>query len=337
MTRGTMTRHDLLQNDPLRIIDAVRTWGDINSDGILDTTCHIFAVPHITGLIGYRKDSRNAVVLGDPVCAPENKGMLAKAFQDYCKEQKLGVVYTIASEDFAKWAAEHLSASLIEFGDRIILNPIDNPMKKTGPKAVLVRKKVKRATKDGVAVREYTGEDLELEKQIEQIGQDWVKARKGPQVYLSPLSIFSDKQGKRWFYATWEGHVIGLLVLNEISSVKGWMMNNLMLTNEAPVGTSELLVISALQQLEKENCQFVLAGPTPTKRLGKMTGMGRLKQTFTRLAYQIATKVFNLDGQVVFWEKFQPTIEGSYLLFPEQNLNLLSVKAILHAYHAEVL
>lgn len=337
MSNETMTRDLRAQKHPDKVIEYVRRWGEANSDGILDKTCHIFAIASIPGLIGYRKDSKNTVVLGDPVCAPENKGLLAKAFQNYCKEQNLKVVYTIVSEDFANWAAENLSAALIEFADRIILDPFDNPMKKTGPKAILLRKKVKRAIKDGVAVIEYKGHDAELEQNIELIGTNWLKARKGPQVYLSPLSIFNDREGKRWFYAKWEGHVVGLLVLNEISSSKGWLLNNLMLTADAPVGTSELLVISVLEQLEKEECRFLVAGPTPTKELGKMTGMGGVIKTLTCWVYRNAAKVFNLNGQAIFWEKFQPKVESSYLLFPEKNLNLFSVKAIFQAYHAGML
>ena len=79
----------------------VRKWGDVNTEGILSSTCQIFTAPRIEGLIGYRIETGNAVVFGDPECALEDKPRLATAFQEYCRSRKIGVVYIIVSEAFA--------------------------------------------------------------------------------------------------------------------------------------------------------------------------------------------------------------------------------------------
>jgi lysylphosphatidylglycerol synthetase-like protein (DUF2156 family) len=315
------------------LVELVRKWGEVNTDGILDPSCKIFSDSKIDGLIGYRIEAGHAVVFGDPVSDPKNKGILAFAFQKFCEEQKLGVVYTMASEEFTHWCAEHLSGILIEFGEKFVLDPLNNPMDNTGSKAILVRKKVKQALREGVDVQEHTGNDPLFEEKLDAVAKVWLQKRKGPQVYLSHINLFEDRYGKRWFYASQQDQIVGILLLNELQFHQGWLLNNLMITKEAPNGTSELLVVSALKILNQENCRFVLIGPVPAKQLGKITALNGFAESFTRWIYRCAKKIFHLEGHKVFWEKFQPTVESSYLFFPKNNLSFSSAKALLQAFN----
>jgi lysylphosphatidylglycerol synthetase-like protein (DUF2156 family) len=322
--------------DRKSLVTKVRKWGDVNTDGILDSTCQFFTDPDIDGLIGYRLEAGNAVVFGDPVCAAADKPKLAKAFQTYCLNHKVGVVYIIVSEEFANWAAQNLCSVLIEFGEKYLLNPLSNPINHTGSNPKLLRKKVKHARNEGAIVQEYCGIDPAIEKAIEEVAITWQKARQGPQVYLADFTLFKDRMGKRWFYAKQGEKIVGILVLNELQLQNGWLLNNVTITNEAPNGISELLVISTLQALEKENCQSVIIGPVPSKQLGKISGLGRFSETITKWTYKFAKKVFNLGGHDIFWEKFQPTIYSSFLLFPENNLSISSVRALLKALNVKI-
>lgn len=316
------------------VVNLVRKWGDLNTDGILDSSCDFFFVPEVDGLIGYRIGGGNAVVFGDPICAQADKPKLAHAFQQNCQANNLGVVYTMASRAFVEWAIPNLSAAAIEFGEKLVLDPSNNPMNRTGSKAGLVRKKVKHALAEGFVVEEYTGNDHALEQAIEAVADQWLHARNGPQIYLAHVSLFNDRPGKRWFYAHKDGKVAGLLMLNALEAQQGWLLNNLMVTKDAPNGISELLVISTLQALEKEQCKHVVIGPIPAKSLGAISGLSAFNAQAARFVYTCARKLFKLDGQGVFWDKFQPASESSYLLFPQRNLSYSSVKDLLLAYNA---
>ena len=155
----------ILENTPesevvshTKIVELVRKWGDLNTDGVLDPVCQIFIHPSIEGLIAYRVASGNAVVYGEPLCSSENKGRLATFFQSFCQKKHWKVVYTIVSEKFAEWSAVNLSGVTIQFGEKLILNPMtSHPSKKTGSKAVLLRQKIKHAAKGGVVSRTCCG------------------------------------------------------------------------------------------------------------------------------------------------------------------------------------
>ena len=318
------------------LVSLVRKWADVNTDGLLDASCKTFSTVGVEGLIGYRIEAGNAVVFGDPVCAAEDKGKLATEFQNYCQSQKMGVVYAVVSEEFAGWAAQNLASVSIEFGEKFILDPLSNPMDKKGSKAGLVRKKVKHALAEGAVIQEYTGDDPKLESEIEAVANAWLDSRHGPQVYLAHVSLFQDRYGKRWFYAMMGDHLVGILLLNQLQVKEGWLLNNVMITKDAPNGISELLVISALQTLEKEGCRFVTIGPVPAKQLGQIVGLGNLSTKATRFAYKCAQKIFHLNGHEIFWEKFQPEIQSSFLLFPQQNLSFSSIRALLRAFNVGI-
>ena len=52
--------------------------------------------------------------------------------------------------------------------------------------------------------------------------------------------------------------IVGTVILNQYKGHKGWFLTNLMEIPGAPHGTSELLVVSALETLANEGCTFVI-------------------------------------------------------------------------------
>lgn len=314
-------------SDQHHLVGSVRKWAEVNTDGLLDKATQFFSVPHIDGFIGYRIELKNAIVFGDPVCAPTDKIALAKEFQSYCRNQKLLPVFIIVTEEFAHFSTEHLAYSAIEFGKKFILDPTNYAVAPTS----LLRKKIRQCSHRGVEINEYKGGDIEIEKSMQQVVTEWVQARKGVQIYLAEPDLFSNRVGKRWFYATHEEKIIGFVLLNELQSHQGWLLNNVMFLKDAPSGISEHLVVSALQALEKEQCRFVLIGPVPAKDLGKIMGFGKINTFLVRWLFKGIKKFCKLDGHEVFWEKFQPELGSSYVLYPKNRFRFSSIVALLRA------
>lgn len=311
------------------IVNLVRQFGDVTTDAILDPSCQIFTIPDVEGLIGYQVAGSHAVVLGDPVCALQEKAKLANAFHDYCKKQGFHITYFIVSEEFAKWLTQNLCSISIEYGEKILLDPLDNPKNKTGPKGSLVRRKTKRALKEGVSVEEYKVHNPELEWKIEQVGVSWLKNRRGPQIHISHARLFNDGNGKRWFYAKKNDHIVGILLLNKLSTKNGWLLNHVMVTPDASVGTTELLVTTALETVKKEGYSYVTAGVIPGEKLGEIVGLKSLSASFARLIFSTAQWIFHLDGHREFWGKFQPEKEKSFLVFSQKHISINSLKALM--------
>jgi len=142
--------------------------GDVIPMAILDFTYRIFCDPRIEGLIGYRIDPVTAVVFGDPVCAAADKPELAKAFHSFAGTESRGCLYHYVRR-ICQLGCPKSGSVLIEFGEKICIKSLNNPAERTGSKAILVRKKGEHALREGALVEEYSGDDPDIEKAIEEV------------------------------------------------------------------------------------------------------------------------------------------------------------------------
>lgn len=311
------------------IAEFIRRWGGSASIALLDPSFEIFTAPGIEGIIGYRKQSRCAVVFGDPLCDPTNMPVLAKSFHNYCEEKGWSIVYVTASEKFAKWAMKNTCHSLVEAGEELILDPHINP--RSGTKGRALRNKVNNSLRAGIEVSEFTSRDKLLQTAIEQVGVAWLAGRKGPQIYLAKVDLFAERTGKRWFYAKHGNDIVGVALLNHVESRQGWSLHLLMTTPDAPLGTSEQLVLSVINALREEGCGFLTFGIVQKEELGQIEGVGLFAQGLARSFFKVAKRVFHLDTRRRFWRKFQPQNEKSYLVFSDRGIGVRNVLSVMRA------
>ncbi len=314
--------------DRLQIVEQVRRFAGATTDAILDPCMQIFRAPGICGFIAYRLEAKILVVFGDPTCEDKDKGPLAIAFNHFAQGLGYKVIYVTASKSFVHWTTAHLRSTRIEFGEELILDPFRDPAKESGTHGSLVRRKIKQSIREGVTVHEFLNDDPLLLQAIERVGELWLRARRGPQFHISNIYLFDDSEGKRWFYAKRGDQIIGVISLNQLQAHQGWLLNHLMLTKEAPNGTSELLVVSTLDALRNEGCRYVTVGIAPTKELGEIVGLGRVSAWVARLIFITASKIAHLDGLNMFWGKFNPRREPSYLLFSKNHISIRELFAL---------
>lgn len=172
---------------------------------------------------------------------------------------------------------------------------------------------------------------MAFEEEIENIGRSWLQARNGPQVYIAHLSIFQDRERKRWFYAKKNNRVVGFLVLNSIQD--GYLLNNLILSGDAPSGTSELLINTVFETLQGENCNSIIIGPVIGNGI-EAIGLHSVTSWFLKMVFKGMKRIFRLEGQKVFWEKFSPKEEPSYVLF--EKVNFRSIQALMKAMNVKL-
>lgn len=314
------------------LIQNIRRWGGPVSDAILNG-CKIFSLPHVEGIIGYYVRFGVAIVMGDPVCPLENRIEFVNAFHQWCKEQKLKVIYAVVSKEFMEWALQNTCQVAIEFGEEVSINPHIDLRKEKGEHAVLIRKKTKQALSRSTTVHEYIDLQPELEKAMEEVSSTWLKGRRGAQIYISPIKLFDDRLGKRWFYAKKGDMIVGVAALHQLQIRQGWLLNHLLTTKEAPSGTSELLIISILEKLAQENCSVLTCGIVPGTQL-ETRGLKTFSIWICRLGFKIAQKLFHLEGRKKFWEKFRPHYESSYLLFSQSRISIVEILGLLKALNA---
>lgn len=318
------------------IVDKIRRMGGAATDALLDPSGKYFTLSDIDGLIGYRIEKGIFIAFGDPVCLPENRSMLVTSFHQYAKDQGFDVIYMTASEEFAKWAMDNVCKVLIRFGDEFTIDPHNDPRNHTGTRGSLVRRKTKHATKEGVHIKEYHTHDERLELSLEEVGKQWLEARRGPQIHISNVRLFDDRFGKRWFYAQKDERIVGTVTINKLEKHQGWLLNHVMFTPDAPHGTPELLVVAVLETLANEGCHYVTFGSSPSSELKEIVGLNPFSASIAKLTFKAINKLFHLDGHKVFWDKFHPESQGSFLLFTSTSIGLKEILALKNALNVTV-
>jgi|JI9StandDraft_2_1071091.scaffolds.fasta_scaffold67301_1 lysylphosphatidylglycerol synthetase-like protein (DUF2156 family) len=313
------------------ITAGVRKFAGLATDAILDPVTYVFKDPKVEGFIPYRRAGKVFVVFGDPVCSVEDKLFLAKAFLEFAREERKEVIYVIASHLFAHTLVKNVGGSFMELASEMIFDPICDPREEVGALGSLVRRKVKQAQKE-LTIEEYIGDDPLLEKAIENIGDRWLEKRKGPQVHISNIYLFENRIGKRWFYAIKGKEVVGVILLNELQSHKGYLLNHLMVTPEAPHGTAEYLVVAALEVLSKEGCRFATVGAVPRSEIGEVLGLHPFSKWFVKLGLWIVRKVSPIEGLFTFWKKFHPQSQPCYLILSRTKLGVKEVLGLKRAF-----
>lgn len=314
----------------------VEQWGHSPSIALLDPNCNIFSTPAINGAIGYRSVANNIIAFGNPVCAIEDVPSLTHAFHENFVKEGKSIIYISVSEPFIEWSLATRKGCALQVANEIILNPLLDPMKKTGKKASLLRNKYNQCIREGICVEEYTDQNPRLEKQMSEIAMKWQKARRGPQIYLLQIDIFKGRTNKRWFYAHKNGILLGMLMLNRVNACQGWVLNLLLLTDRAPTCTSEFLVVSTLTILRDEDCSFLSIGTVPAQTLGRVEGLGFLTKWIASKTFNIAKKIFHLTDRNRYWKKFDPHIAPSFVLFCKQRIGIRDVLSIMRALNVSL-
>jgi lysylphosphatidylglycerol synthetase-like protein (DUF2156 family) len=326
-------------NIPLSpVVELVRRHGGPVSHAVLDPSRSIFRVPGIDGLIGFLPTYRCAAVLGDPICAPENKAVLADAFATHCADNNRSIIYAAATAGMQVYARDH-GYGTMEFASLLMADPQHDP--EEGHQGHHLRQHLNHTRRTGVTIYEYEGEvspDARIEAQAQVVCEHWQNNRHGPQMYLGCPRLFEDRPGRRWFLAEQAGTVIGVLSMLGVSGIDSGCLINLVFSSPtAPPHTNELMVVAALRALREEGINTICLGIGPQTELGRIDGCDGITRFLSCNFYRLAAKIMHLHGKTKFWEKFHVTRgEPLYLLFQSPTIGFREVNALLRTFHFSV-
>lgn len=313
------------KNTDEQLASFVKRFGSPVSIILLDLPYLIFSIPHLDGVIGYQLFENCAVVIGDPICSPQNIPELTHAFHLYCEKYNWKIVFFLASESFAHWAINNGCHTLIQVGEELILDPTCFQIKQK------IRWKINQSLHHGVVIKEYQNFDPLLENQMENTIDAWLKAKHGPQIYLGRFNLFANNGDKRIFYALQDDKIIGLLALSYIDQFQGWVVN-FFLALDAPVGITEHLMSSVFEILAEENCHFLCLGVVSGSELGEIVGLNRFSKFIAHLIFRISRWFFHLDSRKTYLDKYHPYLQPTYVLTSGKLSisELLSIKKTLN-------
>lgn len=316
-------------------VDLMRRFGGPISHAALLSSCQIFRVAGIEGLLGFRVHHGHAVVLGDPVANEVHWKTLYEVFLTYAAEQGLSVIFVVVSKRFVDLALGDFACAM-QFGELLVGNPGEDPEK--GARGGHLRTSVRYPQRMGVTIRSYESAgpiDPALEARVLRATAEWRARRKGFQLHIGSHRFFENRGGCRLFIAEHEGQVVGVLSLIKIGSAGcQYLIDLVFSTPSAPTHTNEFLIVSAYSQLRLEGVDRVCLGVAPSGELSDMIGFGAWRAFLARGFYALANRLVPQYGKIFFWKKFGILrSDPLYLLFQDERIGIQTFRALLKAFN----
>lgn len=235
-----------------------------------NSTCYQIVNPGIehwwtqdgSGLVGFVRSGRLAIVAGAPVCAAEELYAVVQEWEAYAADQGWRVCYFGAEGRLQECLQESSDHSLAvlgsqpEWNPQQFLNAIDS--------AASLRAQLNRARNKGVAIEEWRAERVHENPAMQTILNEWLNSRGLPVLhFLVESQTLGNPADRRFFVALRENVPIGFVTLCPIPSRRGWLTEQFVRGRQAVNGTIELALYEAVSAIAIDGDEFVTMGIVP--------------------------------------------------------------------------
>ena len=153
--------------------------------------------------------------------------------------------------------------------------------------------------------------------ELEVLTQDWLSSRKSsPLGFLNRLEPWVGVDQKKYFRVIIRDRQVGYLAAVPIHGRKAWYLVDLIRARDAPLGTTELLIAEAMEQLKKQNYVEVSLGMSPLVPVSEAEGVFHPNiYSLMNFVYEKLNIFYNFKPLFTYKEKFRPTSwEPIYLI-----------------------
>ena len=286
-------------------------------------------------LVGYTDCHHIRVVAGAPVCDPARILEVIDEFEADAESSSERVCYFHVGPRFVSILRNSARYSIASIGSLPYWNPI-------GWQSILksdasLRYQVARARNKSITVAEISAETASKSIELQNIREEWLRRKHLPPLhFLTEPDIFGQLADRRLFVAKRDGGIIAYLLCTPMPNRNGWLFEQWARGDHAPLGTSELLVHSAMSTFAHEGCTTVTLGLTPLARRGGIVpgepGPGWLRALFRFMRWS-ANPLYNFKGLEHYKYKLRPHwSEPAYAVVNSDHFQAINVFAIAHAF-----
>lgn len=307
-----------------RVLGLLRRFGwDATSVQVLEVGFRYFFFDD-DACVAYVDTGSAWVAAGAPLAADARMAKVTEAFVGTAQAAGRRACFFATEERFR--ALVPLRSLLI--GEQATWDPSEWTAAVRGSRSL--REQLRRARAKGVRVRAVTLDGLglrsvPLRRAIRELVQRWERERElAPMGFLArvnPLALLPDH---RLFLAERYEVLVGLLSVAPVYGRRGWFLQNLLRSPDAPNGSSEALVDCAMREALRAGATFVTLGLAP------LAGEVRVP---LRVARTLGGGLYSFEGLRAFKAKLQPTgWDRIFLSFPERTGSILAIFDVLTAF-----
>ncbi|MGW9413120.1 bifunctional lysylphosphatidylglycerol flippase/synthetase MprF [Arthrobacter cupressi] len=282
--------------------------------------------PDGEGALAYRVVNGQAIVLGEPVCAPGAVERTIREFLVYCDEHNWAPVF------YSFHAAllpvfEGLGWRHMPVGEETVIRTEGLTMK--GKQWQSVRTALNKAGREGTTALWTSWDELPFAAttEIAAISESWVAENKLPEMgfTLGGLEELKDPEVRLMLAVAEDGHIEALtswMPVYENMQVVAWTLDFMRRAPGAHNGVMEFLIASAALHLQAEQAQFVslsgaplAANTAPGAAGGASRGAGI--DAFLGWLSKTLEPAYGFGSLFRFKAKFHPEYSTLFMAFPD--------------------
>ncbi len=295
---------------------------------------HWFSAHH-DAVIGYVRHYGVRVVAGAPVCPTARLADVVAEFES-----------SGGSSTVCYFGAEQRLVEALPCGRthaRIVLGaqPVWDPMDWPGMLAqhASLRAQLNRARNKGVVITRWENDRAAEHPDLLRCLQEWLETRGLPPLhFLIEPQTLSRLFNRMVFVAERNGHPVAFCIASPVPLRGGWLIEQLVRGRDAPNGTAEALIDTAVRTMAERGSRYVTLGLSPISRHARLDEelnpvMLRSLLSFVR---GFGRRFYNFTGLDDFKAKFRaPRWETVYAISNERGMSLRTLYATAAAFAGE--
>ncbi|KAG8626823.1 hypothetical protein KVT40_005768 [Elsinoe batatas] len=308
----------------------IANYGDASNTSWLEPRTEIWRAEDTGAAIGFVPQGDYAITVGDPLCHPEHFPKTIATYLRYIrKDRNLKPLWVLCGQLTEEILATKHNWRTFSVAAEQRLDPTHNPAQHDND----IQRKIRHASKQGIHIIDYPlgkAPPPEIRAKVDARVQDWIKNRKGKQVHLTEIRPWQDIAHRSYHLAFGpDGTLHALVVMAQLSPLRGWQVKYPLDFPSAPSGTIESAVMHALKFAGDAGVTSVTFGGGATSKLIPGHNLKGPRVRVLSKAYSAIAAELKLTRKTEFREKLGAQEDPIFVAYPPHGMGPGGVRAIL--------
>ncbi|GAA0078619.1 hypothetical protein UT300005_29980 [Clostridium sp. CTA-5] len=290
----------------------------------------IFLSENVDGFIAYVIVNKVALCIGDPICDSNDKKEFILEFINYCKRMKVKVCFSSITKETST-ILKNLKFVVSKYGEEAVLK-LDS-YEIIGKKTLKLRQKIKRANNLGLKVIEYnpkSSRDLTLENKIDQVSNQWFKAKNGQLTFSMGEMHLDNPLDRRYFISLDKSDEIqAILMFSPYNQGKSYFLDVMRRRLDSAPGAMEHAIITSAMKMKDEGIENVSLGIAPLVGIDTKNYKSTSLEKCMNYIYNNVKCDYEFKKLFNYKKKFSPTHWVERYIAYDKSISLLKIGYVI--------
>ncbi len=260
----------------------------------------------VSGVIAYGVVRDVLVVLGDPICPPEQIYAFLTEIRAFCRENAYNLLFLNTTPQFLP-VYKTMGFGYVKGGEEPRFYLPEYSI--AGGSGAKIRLNINHATRSGIRVLEYrpqAGRNAKLEKELKAVSQEWFSMKKSGELVFTMGGIgLENPMERRYFYGiNQQNKIEGFIVFVPFAGQQGYMADVTRHSKGATRGVMEKIFYEAMMVFKEEG---ILWGSMAGAPLARMEKEPEVTARLLNMIYEKMNRVYGFKDLYQAKLKYNPT------------------------------